>query len=125
MAKYFGAGIPLSAGFDLSSSKPLDSRLVVADITERDNMPAVQRYQGMIVFVESTLTTYQLINDEWVTFGTNSDAVIDNLHAVATSGDYNDLNNLPDTKIVASETEPTEDHVQIWIDISEPTTEIE
>ncbi len=120
MAKYFGAGIPLSAGFDLSGSKPLDSRLVAADIEERDNMPAVQKYQGMIVFVESTLTTYQLINDEWVPFGTNSDAVIDNLHAVATSGDYNDLINIPDTKIVASATEPTDiDHVQLWIDISE------
>lgn len=119
MAKYFGSGIPLSAGFDLSGSKPLDSRLVVASITERDEMPAVQRYQGMIVFVESTLTTYQLINDEWVPFGTNSDAVIDNLHAVATSGDYNDLTNLPDTKIIASETEPEEDHVLLWVDTSE------
>lgn len=119
MAKYFGAGIPLSAGFDLSGSKPLDSRLVVANITERDEMPAVQKYQGMIVFVESTLTTYQLINNEWVTFGTNSDAVIDNLHAVATSGDYNDLTNLPDTKVIVSATEPTESHVQIWIDTSE------
>lgn len=123
MAKYFGAGIPLSAGFDLAGSKPLDSRLVVADITERDEMPAVQKYQGMIVFVESTLLTYQLINDEWIPFGTNSDSVIENLHAVATSGDYNDLENLPNTKMVVSDVEPTEELVQIWVDTSEVESE--
>lgn len=119
MAKYFGAGIPLSAGFDLSSARPLDSRLVVSDIDERDNMPAVQKYQGMIVFVESTKTTFQLIDDVWKPFGTNTDSVIENLHEVATTGDYNDLNNIPDTKMVASDIEPNSDeHVQIWLDTS-------
>ena len=121
MAKYFGSGVPLSAGFDLSCSRPLDSRLIVDDMDELNNMPKVQRYLGMIVFVESTLTTYQLIGeDNWRVFGVNADMVLDNLHKVATTGDYNDLENLPNTQIIASESEPAEDEkVLIWVDLED------
>ena len=121
MAKYFGSGVPLSAGFDLSCSRPLDSRLIVSTMDELNNMPDVQKYLGMIVFVESTLVTYQLIGDNnWRVFGTNADSIIENLHKVATTGDYNDLENIPNTQIVASESEPAEeDKVLLWIDLEE------
>lgn len=116
MAKYFGAGIPLSASFDLSGQKPLDARSVAADITERDAIPEIQKYEGMTVYVESTKLTYQLIDGEWITFGTNSDSVIANLHSVATSGDYRDLENKPATEYVAQAEEPEDLLVQIWVD---------
>lgn len=125
MAKYFGQGIPLTASFDLSGQKPLDARDVVETIAERDAMPAIQKYEGMRVFVVETKLTYQLIiNDgveSWVKFGTNSDTVIANLANVATSGSYNDLKNKPALNCVGQDTEPTDDTVRLWVD----TTAIE
>ena len=109
MAKYFGQGIPLTASFDLSGQKPLDARDVVETIAERDAMPAIQKYEGMRVFVVETKLTYQLINtdgvESWVKFGTNSDTVIANLAAVATSGSYNDLKNKPALNCVGQDEE--------------------
>lgn len=120
MAKYFGQGIPLTASFDLSGQKPLDSRDVVETIAERDDMPAIQKYEGMRVFVVETKLTYQLIiNDgveSWVKFGTNSDAVIANLADVATSGNYNDLKNTPALNCVCQPEEPTDGKVRLWVD---------
>lgn len=124
MAKYFGSGIPLSASFDLSGQKPLDARDVVESITERDNMPAMQKYEGMTVYCIETKLTYQLVVtdgvENWVKFGTNSDSVIANLADVATSGSYNDLINTPATDYVAKNTEPEESNVLLWVE-----TEIE
>jgi hypothetical protein len=122
MAKYFGTGVPLSTGFDLSSKRPLDSRQCVESIEARDSMADIQKYQGMIVFVESTKLTYQLIDNEWVVFGTNIDTVLENLHKVATTGNYYDLENVPNTQIVASSSEPSEEEkVMLWLDITEVT----
>lgn len=119
MAKYFGSGIPLSASFDLSGQKPLDARDVVETITERDSMPAMQKYEGMTVYCIETKLTYQLVItdgvENWVKFGTNSDSVIANLADVATSGSYADLINAPATDYVAQSDEPTEDDVLIWV----------
>lgn len=122
MAKYFGQGIPLTASFDLSGQKPLDARDVVETIAERDAMPAIQKYEGMRVFVVETKLTYQLINtddvESWVKFGTNSDTVIANLAAVATSGSYNDLKNKPALNCVCQNEEPTDGTVRLWVDSS-------
>lgn len=122
MAKYFGQGIPLTASFDLSGQKPLDARDVVETIAERDAMPAIQKYEGMRVFVVETKLTYQLINNDgvesWVKFGTNSDTVIANLANVATSGSYNDLKNKPALNCVCQNEEPTDGTVRLWVDNS-------
>ena len=122
MAKYFGQGIPLTASFDLSGQKPLDARDVVETIAERDAMPAIQKYEGMRVFVVETKLTYQLIItdgvESWVKFGTNSDTVIANLADVATSGSYTDLKNTPALNCVCQGEEPTDGTVRLWVDSS-------
>ncbi len=63
----FGKGIGLAAGFDLGAQKPLDSRVAVNTIEERDAHVTENRaYEGMIVFVDADKKNYQLINGEWV-----------------------------------------------------------
>ena len=63
----FGKGIGLAAGFDLGAQKPLDSRVAVNTIEERDAHVTENRaYEGMIVFVDATKKNYQLVNGEWV-----------------------------------------------------------
>lgn len=120
MAKYFGQGIPLTASFDLSGQKPLDARDVVETIAERDAMPAIQKYEGMRVFVVETKLTYQLIKtdgvESWVKFGTNSDTVIANLANVATSGSYTDLKNTPALNCVGQDEEPADGTARLWVD---------
>lgn len=123
MAKYFGSGIPLSASFDLSGQKPLDARDVVETISERDAMPDMQKYEGMVVYCIETKLSYQLVKNseknalEWIKFGTNSDAVIANLADVATSGSYADLINVPATGYVAQPDKPAADsNVLIWVE---------
>lgn len=63
--KYFGAGIKVTAGFDLNSKSPLDNRTVVENKTELDNMLDIQKYNGLIVFVENEGSNYQYINNTW------------------------------------------------------------
>lgn len=62
-------GIPLSSQFDPSFQKPLDSREVVADLTARDAIPAVKRYEGMKVWVSAEGREYRLVggieNTNW------------------------------------------------------------
>jgi len=68
--------IPISSNFNLSTQLPLDARTVVADITARDLIPSIQRYEGLIVYVTDTNTNYQLQggidNTDWVEFGTGT-----------------------------------------------------
>lgn len=122
MAKYFGSGIPLSASFDLSGQKPLDARDVVESITERDAMPDMQKYEGMVVYCIETKLSYQLVKNDkgtldWIKFGTNSDTVIGNLADVATSGSYADLKNVPATNYVVQAEQPAADSkVLIWVE---------
>jgi hypothetical protein len=64
------AGIPLSSQFNPSMQLPLDQRTVAADLTERDAITAIKRYEGLIVYVESEASNYQLqggiTNSDWV-----------------------------------------------------------
>jgi len=64
-------GIPLSTNFNLTAGIPLDSRVVVSDITQRDNLVTNSiSYVGMIVFVTSTNRHYYLnTNNIWDDIG--------------------------------------------------------
>ena len=73
MAKYFGKGIPVAAGFDLNAQAPLDARTVALNLEELYAMPEIQRYDGLMVYVESEERNYQLINGEWQQLATSSD----------------------------------------------------
>ena len=48
--KYFGVNIPLASGFDVGAKSPLDSRTVVAQQSDLDTIPDIQRYAGLQVF---------------------------------------------------------------------------
>ena len=62
----FGKGIGVAAGFDLGAQKPLDARIAVNTIAERDaHVENNRAYEGMIVFVDETKKNYQLINGAW------------------------------------------------------------
>jgi hypothetical protein len=65
----FGKGIGVAAGFDLGAQKPLDSRIAVNTIAERDaHVENNRAYEGMLVFVDETKKTYQLIDGAWIVF---------------------------------------------------------
>ena len=63
-------GIALSSNFDLSAQLPLDARQVKATTVARDAIPAVERYDGLIVYVLADSKNYQLQggidNADWV-----------------------------------------------------------
>ena len=69
-------GIVLGSQFDVKTALPLDSRLVVADLTARNALAALVRYEGMIVYVLSEQNNYQLIggitNSDWIELSSNS-----------------------------------------------------
>lgn len=77
MAIEFGKGIALAGGFDLGAKAPLDSRLVVATIDDRDaHVTGNRAYDGMLVYVEANQITYQCVADaegnlSWKEFGFN------------------------------------------------------
>lgn len=77
MAIEFGKGIALAGGFDLGAKAPLDSRLTVATIEERDaHVTGNRAYEGMLVYVEADKITYQYVADaegnlSWKDFGFN------------------------------------------------------
>ena len=89
MAIEFGKGIALAGGFDLGAKAPLDSRLTVATIEERDaHVTGNRAYEGMLVYVEADKITYQYVADaegnlSWKEFGFNEtdflEHVADNL----------------------------------------------
>ena len=65
----FGKGIGVAAGFDLGAQKPLDSRIAVNTLAERDaHIDNNRAYEGMLVYVDEDKNTYQLINGKWVVF---------------------------------------------------------
>ena len=49
-------------GFDPDTNDPLDSRLVVDTLAERDNLNSQIVYEGMVVYVKETTFQYTLIN---------------------------------------------------------------
>lgn len=91
MAIEFGKGITLAGGFDLGAKAPLDSRVAVATLADRDaHVTGNRAYEGMLVYVEENKITYQYVADEegnlsWKEFGFNLNdfqgQVIDNLES--------------------------------------------
>lgn len=73
MAKYFGKGIPVASGFDLNAKAPLDARTVALNLEELNAMPDIQRYDGLMVYVESEERNYQLVNGAWQQLATSGD----------------------------------------------------
>ena len=70
----FGKGITVASGFDLGAKAPLDSRLTVKTIEERNaHVTGNRAYEGMLVYVEADKKTYQLINNVWEEFGFNEE----------------------------------------------------
>jgi len=73
-------GITLTSNFDVNAALPLDSRMVVADLTARDAIAAGRRYLGMCVYVVSDTLTYQLkagiLNTDWVEYGGGAGAAV-------------------------------------------------
>ncbi len=62
-------GIALAANFTVNTALPIDDRFVFADITARDALSALRRYEGMIVYVSSLDSVYLLkggiLNANW------------------------------------------------------------
>ena len=66
MAVEFGKGIRVASSFDLDVKVPLDSRITVATIADRDAHVTENRaYEGMLVYVEADKTLYQYIDSLW------------------------------------------------------------
>ena len=85
---YYGKGIKVASGFDLGAKSPLDSRIVVNTIAERNAHVTNNRvYDGMIVYVIEEQTNYQYINSTWVELkaGSTTVNVIDSLTSTNTS----------------------------------------
>ena len=63
----FGKGIPLASGFDLGAKVPLDSRIAVQNIQERDAHVANNRaYEGLRVYVIDESCEYLWNGNEWL-----------------------------------------------------------
>lgn len=96
-------GIALGSNFTVNTALPLDDRSTAATIGARDAIDAGRRFEGMVVFVESAGTNYQLIggitNANWTEFsgsgggsGATSTAkeilVNNSVNTLSTIGDY-------------------------------------
>jgi len=55
------AGIPLSTNFTVNTALPIEDRMVAADLTARDAIPTLRRWEGMMVYVVSELKHYVLV----------------------------------------------------------------
>lgn len=130
-----GGGIPLSANFNLNGQMPLDDRTVVDTLNDRNNMPEIRKYEGMVVYVKENKTSYQLIDNDWKKYGVGSVEDIEDIHTVAKSGDYNDLINTPKNvsefnndldfvSIAIGENAPEEEHKNVWFDTSPLSIEL-
>lgn len=67
--------INVASNFDLSAGLALDARTFQADIAARDAIPAVQRHEGLIVYVVSEASRYMLVggidNADWKLINSN------------------------------------------------------
>jgi len=65
--------INLSSQFKLNAGLPIEESMVVADLTARDAIATVKRFEGLTTYVTAEQKTYQLVggieNTDWVEFG--------------------------------------------------------
>lgn len=54
-------GIQLGSNFTVNTALPLDDRMVVANLTDRNAILSGRRYEGLLVYVVSESTNYQLV----------------------------------------------------------------
>lgn len=63
------AGIPLSTNFTVNTALPIEDRMSVADVTARDALSSLRRWEGMLVYVVADGKHYTLIggitNGDW------------------------------------------------------------
>lgn len=70
MANNFGKGIKITSGFDLSAKGPIDNRIVVDTLTQRnEHVTAGRAYEGLQVFVTSTQKMYVYTSTGWIESG--------------------------------------------------------
>ncbi|MBR1987802.1 MAG: hypothetical protein IKA36_02055 [Clostridia bacterium] len=62
----FGTGIPISTGFDLAATRPLDSRTWVETHAEMEAMPAIRKHPNLKTYVHEENTQYRWTGSEWV-----------------------------------------------------------
>lgn len=94
----FGKGITVASGFDLGAKAPLDSRLTVKTIEERNaHVTGNRAYEGMLVYVEATKKTYQLVDNSWEEFGFNEGKFQDGIQSIV------DKNTEQDSRLTAIE----------------------
>lgn len=87
---FFGKGITVASGFDLSAKSPLDTREVVETFDNlADHVVNNRAYDGMLCYVKEDKVTYQYIDSEWKVFGVdlsnvgeNTNLIIDNLNSI-------------------------------------------
>jgi len=64
------AGIPLSSNFTVNTALPIEDRMSVANVTARDAIPTLRRWEGMLVYVVAEQKHFTLIsgvtNTDWV-----------------------------------------------------------
>lgn len=99
-----GKGIKLSTGFDLNAKSPLDNREWFKTIAERDSLPDINLYEGLMCFVDETKHNYQYINGEWVDKDIGGGSGTGSGKSVK--------------EIEYGETEPTDENISIWVDTS-------
>jgi len=74
--------IPLSSQFELNVGLPIEKSMVVADLTARDAIVTIKRFEGLMTYVVSEKNTYQLqggiANTNWknITAGTDVDNIL-------------------------------------------------
>ena len=70
------AQITIGTNFEVRAGLPIDSRMVVANITARDAINPLLRFEGLSVYVVGTQTNYQLIggitNPNWQAVGSGA-----------------------------------------------------
>lgn len=52
--------IEVPTNFRVTTPLPLDDKLLAADIPARNGVPVEERYEGLMVYVQTTATLYQL-----------------------------------------------------------------
>lgn len=76
MTKYFAKGIKLSSIFSPSVQAPLDARTVATNLVELQAMPAIQKYKGLMTYVESEDCLYKWNGEEWEKYSASGSGII-------------------------------------------------